>query len=118
MKPDYQVIWRLSTHEGYQWINRYMTFDTSHDLLMVARCTEFLGRCLRGFGVKQVCYGEWAVNVILSVKDNFYDIKVIENTTLRPKEMDLVLAIEALMHSWAIKNGLTLNKESPAEGEK
>jgi len=112
MKPDYQVIWRLSTHEEYQWVDSYMTFGTEHDKLMVARCSDFLYNCLKGFGVKTVCYGEWLVNVILSVKDNFYDIKVIENTTLRSKEKDLVRAIEALMHSWAIKNGLTLNKES------
>ena len=114
MRPDCSISWSLYNDSNYQWI------DTNHgggDSMSRHRCevcSDFLFRSLSVFGakMKHLEDGRKLASVSLVFLGDEFGVKGYRFETLRGVEIDMVLAVSALLKGWAYEHHLpTMSQE-------
>ena len=109
MKPDYSISWSLYNDTNYQWIDTSHGFGDSIAINRCAICADFLYRSLRAFGakMKHLEDGRKLASVSLVFLGDEFGVKGYRFETLRGVEIDMVLAVCALLKGWAHEHHLS-----------
>ena len=106
MRSDSSISWSLYNDSNYQWIDTDYGIGDSMSIHRCADCSDFLFRSLRAFGAKMKHpeYRRKLARVSLVFLGDEFGVKEYRFETLRGVEIDMVLAVSALLKGWAYEH--------------